>query len=447
MEADHEKSGKQDALPSEDLPDDRTLNEKVVLQAISATDSKAPSSENIVLATSIPDGGLEAWLVVLAGYCATFAAFGFINAWGVFQEYYEQNTLSNKTPSIISWIGSVQYALVFMPGLLVGRLFDRGYLRLPVAIASAGLITATFLVAQCTQYWHFLLCQGFFTGLSAGIIIIASLTVIPHWFKAKRGIAFGMITVGASFGGVVYPIAARKLIPLVGLQWTMRILGFIHLFLLVPVNAFMRRRLPISKEPHPLSLSAFRNPAFSLYCAGGFTTFLGLYTVLTYISVSARAAGIPDNFSFYYVAIANAGGILGRFAFGRIGDRFGPLTTIAPATFLAGILTYVWPFVTSKGGLIALGLVYGVASGGFLALFGAPTVQMGELKENPTRLGLFLTCMSLGALAGPPISGAILNSSGGFTLVGVWAGTVVMVSVVFFFLSRHFQLKATPNRA
>lgn len=101
MEADHEKSGKQDALPSEDLPDDRTLNEKVVLQAISATDSKAPSSENIVLATSIPDGGLEAWLVVLAvstrshslvqmligvrlqGYCATFAAFGFINAWGV----------------------------------------------------------------------------------------------------------------------------------------------------------------------------------------------------------------------------------------------------------------------------------------------------------------------------------------------------------------------------
>lgn len=64
-----------------------------------------------------------------------------------------------------------------------------------------------------------------------------------------------------------------------------------------------------------------------------------------------------------------------------------------------------------------------------MALFGAPTVQMGELKENPTRLGLFLTCMSLGALAGPPISGAILNSSGGFTLVGVWAGKLQVWSV------------------
>jgi hypothetical protein len=52
-----------------------------------------------------------------------------------------------------------------MPGLLVGRIFDRGYLRIPVGIASAGLITSTFLIAECTEYWHFLLCQGFFVGV------------------------------------------------------------------------------------------------------------------------------------------------------------------------------------------------------------------------------------------------------------------------------------------
>jgi MFS transporter, MCT family, solute carrier family 16 (monocarboxylic acid transporters), member 10 len=47
---------------------------------------------------------------------------------------------------------------------------------------------------------------------------------------------------------------------------------------------------------------------------------------------------------------------------------------------------------------------------------------MGELRENGTRLGLFLTCMALGALAGPPISGAIQAARGSFDLVGVWAG-------------------------
>lgn len=30
-----------------------------------------------------------------------------------------------------------------------------------------------------------------------------------------------------------------------------------------------------------------------------------------------------------------------------------------PSTFVAGILTYVWPFVTNKGGYVAIGLIYG----------------------------------------------------------------------------------------
>ena len=53
-----------------------------------------------------------------------------------------------------------------MIGLPVGRLFDAGYQRLPIAIASAALITGTFLVGECTTYYQFLLCQGFFIGVS-----------------------------------------------------------------------------------------------------------------------------------------------------------------------------------------------------------------------------------------------------------------------------------------
>ncbi|KAI0087080.1 MFS general substrate transporter [Irpex rosettiformis] len=402
---------------------------------------------DVPIESYIPDGGLQAWLVVLGGHTSTFAAFGFINAWGVFQEYYEQNLLREESTSKIAWIGSIQYALVFMPGLLVGRLLDQGYFRVPYTLASAGLITATFLIAQCTKYWHFLLCQGFFVGLSAGVIIILGLGVLPQWFKAKRGFVLGLIAIGASFGGVVYPIAARRLIPIVGFKWTMRILGFIHVFLLAIANLCTKRRLPPKHSQTSISLRAFTNPPFAFYCAAGFMAFLGLYTVLTYISVSAKESGIADDFAFYYVAIVNAGGALGRGILGRMGDRFGPLSVIAPSTFVAGVLTYAWPFVTSKGGLIAVGIVYGVASGGFLALLGAPTAHMGDLQENGTRLGLFLTCMSLGALAGPPISGAIKDKTGSFTLVGVWAGTAIMLSVVLFTLARYSQLRGWSGKA
>ena len=42
------------------------------------------------------------------------------------------------------------------------------------------------------------------------------LTVIGHWFKRKRALAFGIASFGAAIGGVLFPIAARKLFEDVG---------------------------------------------------------------------------------------------------------------------------------------------------------------------------------------------------------------------------------------
>lgn len=60
-----------------------------------------------------------------------------------------------------------QYALSFAPGIFMGRLFDIGYFEIPTFVASATLIVLTFLVAQCTEYWQFLLCQGLASGVSS----------------------------------------------------------------------------------------------------------------------------------------------------------------------------------------------------------------------------------------------------------------------------------------
>jgi MCP family monocarboxylic acid transporter-like MFS transporter 10 len=123
-----------------------------------------------------------------------------------------------------------------MPSLVVGRLFDLGYFRMPMAIASAVLVVATLLVAECTQYWHFILCQGVAVGIAAGTIFGPAISVTSHWFKKKRGLALGVMAVGSSIGGTVFPIAFNRLLPLVGFKWTMRILAFILLAVLMVPN-------------------------------------------------------------------------------------------------------------------------------------------------------------------------------------------------------------------
>ena len=145
---------------------------------------------------------------------------------------------------------------------------------------------------------------------------------------------------------------------------------------------------------------------------------------LTYIDLSATTAGISPEFSFYLLSIANAGSGVGRIVSGILADKFGALTITAPLTLLCGIMTYAWPFATTKGSLIAIGVIYGFCFGAYISLFVVPLMMMGDMHDAGRRSGTALTIMALGAVAGLPISGVIAQATGGFRAVGYYAGMV-----------------------
>ncbi|KAF7297970.1 MFS domain-containing protein [Mycena chlorophos] len=373
-----------------------------------------------------PDGGLRAWLIVVGAAFITFSTFGYVNSWGVFQAYYQETLLQDTSPSNIAWIGSIQYALVFIPALVTGHAFDRGHLKIPMALASALLVAATFLTAECTKYWHFLLCQGFAIGLASGVVYGPTVAVVGHWFKYRRGLATGLTAVGSSLGGTLLPIAAQQLIPRVGFPWTMRIIGFILIFTLGVPNILMRRRLPPKHVPGGLlNLKAFKSLTYSVYCAAGVVAFLGLYTVLTYIDVSAASVGIPTEFSFYLVSIANSASLFGRISAGFATDKFGVINTVAPMC-----------------AFVAVALIYGYASGVYVSSFILPLYHMGEIADVGRRAGMAVTLTAFGAVAGPPISGAIASASGGYNAVGIYAGTVILVAIAMMLYTRYLVLKS-----
>ena len=47
---------------------------------------------------------------------------------------------------------------------------------------------------------------------------------------------------------------------------------------------------------------------------------------------------------------------------------------------------------------------------------------MGDMNDVGRRMGMFMSILALGALAGPPISGAINAATDGFEAVGYFAG-------------------------
>ncbi|KAJ7935201.1 major facilitator superfamily domain-containing protein [Mycena leptocephala] len=373
-----------------------------------------------------PDGGVRAWLIVFGGACTTFSTFGYVNAWGVFQSYYEDTLLKDSSPSNIAWIGSVQYSMVFIPAVVSGHYFDRGHLRIPFFVASVTLIAATFLIGQCTQYWHFLLCQGFAVGISSGILFGPITAVIGHWFKKRRGIATGFLATGSSMG--------------VGFPWTLRIMGFILLFSLGAANLAVRRRLPPKHVAGGLfNPAAFKNPAYTIYCLSGIVTFFGLYTVLTYIAISATSVGISPDFSFYLISIANGASLFGRLMSGIATDKFGAVNVIAPFTVVAAIMTYVWPLARSKGSFVAISVVYGFSSGAYVSSFLLPMYRLGEIADVGRRSGMTMTLTALARWRDPRFPGDN-TASGGYSAVGYYAGSMILASIVLMLITRHLVL-------
>jgi len=54
-----------------------------------------------------------------------FCSVGFVNAFGVFQEYYSQSLLQGNSESEISWLGSFNVFTMFAGALCVGALLEK----------------------------------------------------------------------------------------------------------------------------------------------------------------------------------------------------------------------------------------------------------------------------------------------------------------------------------
>lgn len=69
---------------------------------------------------SYPEGGLEAWLVVLGAWSAMIPSMGLLNTLAVLQAWVSDNELPNMSESQIGWIFSCYAFFLYICGAQVG---------------------------------------------------------------------------------------------------------------------------------------------------------------------------------------------------------------------------------------------------------------------------------------------------------------------------------------
>lgn len=375
-----------------------------------------------------PDGGLTAWTQALMTHLIVFNTWGYIISFGVFQTYYV--TTLNHPPSDISWVGSVQIFLLFFVGTFSGRATDYGLFRITFLLGSILQLIGVFMTSLSTKYWQIFLAQGICTGLGNGLVFCPALALLSTYFSTKRSLAIGIGASGSATGGLVFPVIVQQLLPKIGFPWTVRVLGFVMLAIMLVTLTFTKPRLPPRKSGPLVEWGAFKELPYTLFAVGMFLNFWGLYFAFYYIGSFGRdILGISEADSINDLLILNGVGLLGRLIPNHLADRyFGPLNTLIPFAFASGLLLYCWAAVTSKGGLVGFAAIYGLFAAGIQSLFPATLSSLTlDIKKTGVRMGMIFTVVSFATLTGPPLAGALIEKDdGGYLYAQVFSGSVLM---------------------
>ncbi|KAJ2918172.1 hypothetical protein MD484_g2277, partial [Candolleomyces efflorescens] len=370
----------------------------------------------------------------------------YINAFGVYQDYYVRVYLTGYSPDTIGWIGGMQIFLNFIVGVISGRLFDKGYFR-SLFVASVLLHAVALFTLSLTQagkYYQVFLANGVAFGAASGLLYVPSLSIVTHYFKTRRPIVLGLVSSGSALGAVLHPIMLNKLFngP-IGFHNGIRVSAGLNLFLLLAAFAMMRTRLPPKTfQRFPVKDWILKEPEYALALAVCVFSFFALFFPIFYIQYYALTHGVQRSVAFYILSILNASSFFGRLVPNALAPKLGLTNLIVFFTFSAGVITLTFPAVKDLVGIVLFAVFWGFCSGAVVSLGPAYVgVMAKDLNETGTRLGIFFSVASVVALFASPICGALLTEKYLWLNASLFSGISFIIAAALALLSRNILAK------
>jgi MFS family permease len=204
---------------------------------------------------------------------------GLMNSLGIFQAYLENHELKNYSSGKIGWILGLYTFLAFFCGIQIGPVFDARGPRILVICGGIGTVSLLVLLSFCTAYWQFMVIFGVLGGISLALAFSPSISIVAHYFHQHRGLATGIASSGASFGGVIFPLLFQNVVSPIEFAWAIRVIGLVEFIAFAATVLLIRPRRPpngTTAKAVLLDLSIFCDGALMLASMGIFFHGMGL---------------------------------------------------------------------------------------------------------------------------------------------------------------------------
>ncbi|KAK9850057.1 Sucrose/H+ symporter [Penicillium brevicompactum] len=356
-----------------------------------------------------PEGGLQAWSVVVGAWCAMIPSMGLLNSLGILHAWTSTHQLKEYSESSIGWIFGAYGFFLYLAG------------------------------AQA-EYYQIFLSFSVLGGLSACTLFTPAIAAIGHWFNIRRGLATGVACTAGGIGGVIFPLIILFAAPRIGFGWAIRIIALLCAILCTAAQLLLKTRLPPNtKAGASVDFRALKDIKYASTTAAIFLVEFAVFIPMTYISSYGVYKGMDKTIAYLLVPFLNLGAIPGRFLPGLVADRMGRFNVMILTSLVCSMLTLALWFEagSDSASIICYAVLFGFWSGAAISLTPVCISQVCATEDYGKRNGTTFTIVSVGTLLGIPIAGAIqeLNGGGYWGLI-VFGGVLYLASTGAFIIAR-----------
>jgi MFS family permease len=314
-------------------------------------------------------------------------------------------------------------------GMLVGRISIRILMTIGCVFLGGGLI----LYAQASSPSHVYVAYALF-GLTLGFVgLMMNAVLVSNWFVRQRGKAIGLLVTGASFGGMLIPLAANFLIPRFGWRTSVLILSGVVWLILLPAIWLVVRAFPSDMglapdgDAAPASAGgekrelpgvpfsrAIRTLLFWVLGICAAAIFHAIFTSSQQfiLYLQSPRVGMSESLARIAQGLTFAASVGGKFFFGWLGDRMSRTRTmlVCRAMMFAGALILLNLTVATAFVFIVF---FGIGYGGAFALIQLLAVSSFGLRDAGKIMGTITFLETMGSALGTRITGMLAKADGG----------------------------------
>ncbi len=379
------------------------------------------------------------WVIVAAGAFMGCVAIGSIFSLPVFLQPMSADTGWSRTAiSLAMTFDFITMGIAsFCWGMLMDRFGPRNVLLAGSSVLGLGLV----LASRASSVEEFQFFYGVLVGAGGGAIFAPLMATVAGWFVRHRSLAVSLVSAGMGVAPMTVAPIAAVLVTKYDWRFSQLLIGLTVWVLLLPA-AFLIRRAPgltaagggrRAEEPRMSVRAALTSPQFAVLALTYFlccATHSGpLFHTVSY----AISCGLSVTAAVTIYSVEGLSGLVGRVAFGLLGDRFGAKRTFVSGLFLQAAAVGGYFFVREQLEFYSVAVVFGFAYAGIMPLYAVLMRENFPLAIMGTLVGAGSLASSLGMALGPLAGGVIYDRFGTYgwlyicsVLLGLGAAAVML---------------------